>query len=151
MNHRWNVRIWLSLWEDIMGLAAYSSLYPFPSGDSGISPSDARAIYNFVENKARHSVFSYWTFSWTPVTGIDDVLAVLVPPGAMTVDFLSAEGGLGGVIVKVYEEDAHTEVDVGEFLRLSCDVKNASTKDYLNYPVELKVRFPRAVCLRRTA
>lgn len=110
--------------------------------DSGISPSDARAIYNFVENKARHSVFSYWTFSWTPVTGIDDVLAVLVPPGAMTVDFLSAEGGLGGVIVKVYEEDAHTEVDVGEFLRLSCDVKNASTKDYLNYPVELKVRFP---------
>lgn len=109
---------------------------------AGVSPSDAQAIYNYIEARARTSAFSYWDFTWTQYQSLDDVMNVLVPPGTLTLESLSTEGGVGGMIVKVYEEDAHTEADVAEFLRLTCDVKNSTSKDYLNYPVELKVSFP---------
>ena len=109
---------------------------------AGVSLFNPSAIFNYLYGLSRNSVFTYRTASWQITRDLQDIMALRVPAGALTIDHLNSSGDRNGIILRVYEEDAVTGADVGDYIRVTGDVKNATTQDYLNYPVELKVRFP---------
>ncbi len=109
---------------------------------AGVSLFNPAGIYNYLSGLSLNSVFTYRTASWQMTRDLQDIMALRVPAGALNIDHLNSSGDRNGIILRIYEEDAVTGADVGDYIRVTGDVKNATTQDYLNYPVELKVRFP---------
>ncbi|HHT2232649.1 TPA: hypothetical protein ACTY1G_002430 [Klebsiella michiganensis] len=109
---------------------------------AGVPLFSPSAIFNYLYGLSRNSVFTYRTASWQITRDLQDIMALRVPAGALSIEHLNSSGDRNGIILRVYEEDAVNGADVGDYVRVTGDVKNATTQDYLNYPVELKVRFP---------
>ncbi|MFU2174792.1 hypothetical protein, partial [Klebsiella grimontii] len=109
---------------------------------AGVSLFNPAGIYNYLSGLSLNSVFTYRTASWQMTRDLQDIMALRVPAGALNIDHLNSSGDRNGIILRIYEEDAVTGADIGDYIRVTGDVKNATTQDYLNYPVELKVRFP---------
>lgn len=109
---------------------------------AGVPLFSPSAIFNYLYGLSRNSVFTYRTASWQITRDLQDIMALRVPAGALSIEHLNSSGDRNGIILRVYEENAVNGADVGDYVRVTGDVKNATTQDYLNYPVELKVRFP---------
>lgn len=106
---------------------------------NSVSLVDYNAIYSYLKSKSIESVFSYRNNIWNTVNKLDDVGVIFVPPGKLTIEGVSDRAG---IITSIYEEKPVSNIEVGKYIRLTCDVKNSTSLAYNNYPIELKVEFP---------
>lgn len=108
---------------------------------AGVQLSSASEIFEYIQKNSVNSVFTYRTSLPVATGSLHDIMGIRVPAGALSVEHLSSAGDRNGIFIKIYEEDAATGADVGSYVRVTGDVKNSTTYDYSNYPVELKVNF----------
>lgn len=105
---------------------------------AGYDATVASSVLEYLKEVMRDSLLLWYTGTFTTVTGLEKYMQVPVPSGILKVTMPIASTSS---LLQIRGKHLVREMTMSKYVRKVADLKNDTSLDYTNYPMELKVAF----------